>query len=145
MEGYIESLSPKQRARRDAVIGELNSKLGDALGITTYDPFVTVRWWMELEGERRLVQVQMVVLEIEAGPNTPECKAEEEKAAKARREKVRMARLKDKWASPSGHSEALGLGGWLCPDSPTGFCWYDKVVDPCEDNCLGCGFPNERK
>lgn len=34
---------------------------------------------------------------------------------------------------------------WECPESPTGYCIYNHDEDPCHDNCLVCGDPEERK
>jgi hypothetical protein len=34
---------------------------------------------------------------------------------------------------------------WTCVDSPIGFCFYDRGVDPMLDRCIICGDPNERK
>ena len=34
---------------------------------------------------------------------------------------------------------------WDCKDSPTGSCFYDQREDPCHDECLVCGEPEERK
>jgi hypothetical protein len=35
--------------------------------------------------------------------------------------------------------------GWFCPDSEDHLCKYDIENDPCEDQCIYCGLPNERK
>lgn len=29
--------------------------------------------------------------------------------------------------------------------NPSGYCLYDDESDPCHDNCVFCGFPEERK
>lgn len=34
---------------------------------------------------------------------------------------------------------------WDCPDSPFGFCMYNKVHDKAMDSCVFCGNPYERK
>lgn len=34
---------------------------------------------------------------------------------------------------------------WKCETSPIGHCVYDLDEDPCEDECLYCGDPRERK
>jgi len=36
---------------------------------------------------------------------------------------------------------------WRCEDlaNPTGYCVYDDDADPCHDECLFCGDPEERK
>lgn len=34
---------------------------------------------------------------------------------------------------------------WDCPTSPIKHCVYDLDEDPCEDECLYCGDPRERK
>lgn len=39
----------------------------------------------------------------------------------------------------------IELGGWECPSSPTGECFYDARNDPALDECLMCGGPDERK
>jgi len=39
----------------------------------------------------------------------------------------------------------LELGGWDCPDSITGYCYYDSAKDSALDFCLVCGGPDERK
>jgi len=83
--------------------------------------------------------VSMVISECSVYIPEPKCAEGDEEAAKARREKVRLARVTDKWASDWGPL------GWLCPDADTGYCWYDDEVDPCNDHCLGCGHPRERK
>lgn len=36
-------------------------------------------------------------------------------------------------------------GTWDCSTSPTGFCAYNRALDPCLDDCLFCGDPDERK
>lgn len=36
-------------------------------------------------------------------------------------------------------------GHYDCDDSPTGNCIYDGFEDPCLDECLFCGQPDERK
>ncbi len=58
-----------------------------------------------------------------------------DKLAKERKDIVVAERKKDEWASPSCAE------GWLCPDSPTGVCQYQKDWDSCDH----CGFPEERK
>jgi len=60
-----------------------------------------------------------------------------EDAGELRREKVKKLRETDEWASPSEGNR------WLCPDSVTGFCWYDW--DEHGEDCVGCGHPEERK
>jgi hypothetical protein len=42
---------------------------------------------------------------------------------------------------PDNHS----IGSWDCTHSPIGTCVYDYVADPCEDDCIYCGQPDERK
>jgi hypothetical protein len=37
------------------------------------------------------------------------------------------------------------IGHWDCPNSPIGTCVYDIEEDPCEDDCIYCGEPDERK
>lgn len=39
----------------------------------------------------------------------------------------------------------VSLGGWECPDSPTKYCIYNSVEDPCHDDCIICHDPEERK
>lgn len=39
----------------------------------------------------------------------------------------------------------VSFGRHHCPKSPIEECCYDMDQDPCEDNCLFCGAPNERK
>lgn len=36
-------------------------------------------------------------------------------------------------------------GGWTCENSATGLCYYNDDEDPCNDFCLVCGGPSERK
>lgn len=43
-----------------------------------------------------------------------------------------------------GESE-IELGYHECPKSPTDECVYDVVQDPCQDSCLFCEQPRERK
>lgn len=45
------------------------------------------------------------------------------------------------------HENLSGMeGGWDCEGpSPTGQCLYNIAEDPCEDFCLFCGAPSERK
>jgi len=40
---------------------------------------------------------------------------------------------------------SLILGTWPCPDSPTKFCIYNSLEDPCHDDCIICHDPEERK
>jgi biotin synthase-like enzyme len=37
------------------------------------------------------------------------------------------------------------IGTWDCPNSPIKTCVYDIEKDPCEDDCIYCGQPDERK
>lgn len=37
------------------------------------------------------------------------------------------------------------IGTWDCADSPIGTCVYNIEEDPCEDECIYCGQPDERK
>ena len=37
------------------------------------------------------------------------------------------------------------VGEWDCEESPIGLCLYNRIEDPCLDNCLYCGNPDERK
>jgi hypothetical protein len=37
------------------------------------------------------------------------------------------------------------LGTWDCDESPTGSCVYNDETDPCHDQCVVCGDPDERK
>ena len=37
------------------------------------------------------------------------------------------------------------VGAWGCEESPIGVCVYDDEADPCNDECLVCGHPDERK
>lgn len=37
------------------------------------------------------------------------------------------------------------LGFHTCLTSPIGFCIYNSEEDPCHDNCVRCGLPEERK
>lgn len=39
----------------------------------------------------------------------------------------------------------VDLGSWKCEHSPTGKCFYDADKDHCNDFCLMCGGPDERK
>jgi hypothetical protein len=41
--------------------------------------------------------------------------------------------------------EDIVTGCWECENSPTGECFYDSKEDPCLDECLICGEPDERK
>lgn len=34
---------------------------------------------------------------------------------------------------------------WKCPVSPDGWCWYGHDDDPCHDQRIFCGKPEERK
>lgn len=40
--------------------------------------------------------------------------------------------------------ECVDLGDWECEHSPTGHCFYAET-DHCNDSCLMCGQPDERK
>lgn len=43
-------------------------------------------------------------------------------------------------------SDNLVVGTWECvPTNPMGVCVYDDENDPCNDFCLFCGHPDERK
>lgn len=43
-------------------------------------------------------------------------------------------------------SDRLVMGSWDCePSNPLGVCVYDDENDPCNDFCLFCGHPDERK
>jgi len=43
-------------------------------------------------------------------------------------------------------SDDIDLGwSWDCEKSPTGMCVYNSSEDPCNDVCLYCGHPEERK
>ena len=37
------------------------------------------------------------------------------------------------------------IGCHECKDSPIGVCFYDSIGDPAWDDCLICGYPDERK
>jgi hypothetical protein len=37
------------------------------------------------------------------------------------------------------------IGTWRCNKSPIGKCIYNNEEDPCQDNCIYCGQPDERK
>lgn len=39
----------------------------------------------------------------------------------------------------------LVAGVHRCDESPTGSCEYDEAEDPCNDDCVHCGQPEERK
>lgn len=41
--------------------------------------------------------------------------------------------------------EEITFGYHECQQSPTGECAYDVEEDPCEDSCLFCEQPSERK
>lgn len=41
--------------------------------------------------------------------------------------------------------ETIDIGGWKCENSEIGICYYNPDDDPCLDNCLVCGHPDERK
>ncbi len=41
--------------------------------------------------------------------------------------------------------EDLVIGTWKCKRSPIGICAYDSEQDPCLDDCVFCGNPDERK
>ena len=54
--------------------------------------------------------------------------------------------LKEAVASYSGiPTSSLQLGGWNCPGSPTGLCYYDLRGHMGDDECAVCGGPDERK
>ena len=36
-------------------------------------------------------------------------------------------------------------GSWECSESPLGICIYNNHEDPCLDECVVCGDPEERK
>jgi hypothetical protein len=121
--------------KRDELVNILYDKLCDKFGVThSGDHF-----YIQFKVKGQLASAHLVLADIDVQVPEPVCPPGEEKAAKARREKVRMARVTDDWASPYGDE------GWLCPTSPTGYCWYDSDNDPLNYNCLGCGFPEERK
>lgn len=42
-------------------------------------------------------------------------------------------------------SEYLVVGSWPCSTSPVETCVYDEKVDSAWDNCIFCGYPDERK
>jgi hypothetical protein len=42
---------------------------------------------------------------------------------------------------PENHN----IGSWPCPNSPIEVCVYNLDEDPCEDYCIYCGEPDERK
>ena len=39
----------------------------------------------------------------------------------------------------------LGPEGWGCAESPVGLCVYDSIEDRAMDQCIFCGWPDERK
>ena len=39
----------------------------------------------------------------------------------------------------------LSIGTWECKRSPIQICVYDEKEDPCLDDCIFCGEPDERK
>ena len=41
--------------------------------------------------------------------------------------------------------DSVELGSHKCHHSPTGKCFYNEDEDPCNDSCLVCGQPDERK
>jgi len=41
--------------------------------------------------------------------------------------------------------EVLTHGSWDCEGSETGKCYFNDAEDPCNDICLVCGSPEERK
>ena len=43
------------------------------------------------------------------------------------------------------YNNHIVFGSWDCPNSPTGECVYDSEKDPCLDDCIYCGGPDERK
>ena len=43
------------------------------------------------------------------------------------------------------HICKLGPYGWQCEDSPVGLCVYDSIEDRAMDQCIFCGWPDERK
>jgi hypothetical protein len=132
-----EFVSPWEK-RRARVLEALRLRLAEQFGVTVSDPFVTVRFKDPESG--RDMSVTMLASETRVHiPRPGPLKKGEAKEAKKRREKVRLARVTDDWASPSGP------GGWLCPKSATGYCWYDDEIDPLNDHCMDCGFPRERK
>jgi hypothetical protein len=69
-----------------------------------------------------------------------ECEQRIESRAEAlgteRRQFCKAERESDRWESPSCPE------GWLCPESPTGVCEYEKGDWDC---CDFCGDPGERK
>lgn len=38
----------------------------------------------------------------------------------------------------------MGIGMWVCKNSPNGLCWY-AADDPDRDDCIICHEPEERK
>jgi len=42
-------------------------------------------------------------------------------------------------------SAKLGPSGWGCAKSPVGLCVYDSFKDRAMDQCIFCGWPDERK
>lgn len=40
--------------------------------------------------------------------------------------------------------DVVDIGSWDCDDSPIGVCCYEPE-DDCQDNCVYCGQPDERK
>jgi len=80
-----------------------------------------------------------------------------ESASQARRAEIKVDEARGRYAEAERHlmetiSKATGvdqwdlyLGSWKCTESPTGMCLYDQKSDPCCDQCLVCGDPDERK
>lgn len=64
---------------------------------------------------------------------------------KGQRKKLILNALLEDPRSAGTPSSQITLGTWDCSTSPTGFCAYNRVKDPCLDDCLFCHYPDERK
>lgn len=48
-------------------------------------------------------------------------------------------------AEPVKAEELEAIYQWVCTNSPTGYCVYDREHDGCLDSCIFCHSPYERK
>jgi hypothetical protein len=75
------------------------------------------------------------------------------KDAEAEVEKARSLACSAEWALREVVAKHFGIedeydctiGVHDCPESPIGLCVYNNADDPCNDFCLVCGKPHERK
>lgn len=72
-------------------------------------------------------------------------KAIEDKRVKQRELEYEIHDIIDQFMG-EGEAQWLAVDTlWGCPDSPFGWCVYNRFEDPAHDNCLYCHEPQERK